>query len=165
MRHSSPGDHYRTTKNLRPPVSRALLENVLNGKLKDARAVQRADDLQSSKARMRNQVAGLVQGLAIAARWTCRRVLNGVDSVAVLYVVVGVIQQVEGLGLEKNRLPLCEREAPRDAEINLLRPGTVERVQSGDRAGSTAIDPKCGIGGRLQSRSIVDAVGLSGTPR
>jgi hypothetical protein len=69
-----------------------------------------------------------------------------------------VVQHIERLHLQRKILSFGQLEAARQPEVNLLRPRTIERVQSCKRAGTGSINAECGVGCALQRRSIVDDV-------
>ena len=134
------------------------LEDVFEGELEHTWTVHRAYDLEGSEPWVGDEIAGLVQCLTVAAGRSRWGVLDGIHTIAVLHVVICVVQQVERLHLEQKGMPFRQREAPRNSQINLLRPGPVEGIQSCDRARTAPIDAECRIGGGLQSCGIVHAV-------
>jgi hypothetical protein len=81
------------------------------------------------------ELAGLIDlGIVrISARVSGRQVLNGIDATSILHVIVRVVQYVKCLYLQREVLPLCELKATTEANVNLLRPRPIERVQPRDR--------------------------------
>src|SRR5271169_2944513 len=107
-------------------LQETALEIPLKGKLEDTRSVQRVNRLQRAKAGLGYQVARLVRTYTITAGTTHRLVLRSVHSIAVLHVPIRMIQQIERLYLQRDALALGNGNLPRQPEIDLLRPGTVE---------------------------------------
>ena len=75
-------------------------------KLQDPRPIQRVDALQRTKpvsARVGYEIASLVglRIVAVPAALAEGQILDGIHAVALLDVVVGMIQQVEGLHLQR----------------------------------------------------------------
>jgi len=78
-------------------------------KLQDPRRIQRVDALQRTEpvsARVGYEIASLVglRILGVPAILAEGQILDGIHAVAVLDVVVGMIQQVEGLHLQRQIL-------------------------------------------------------------
>lgn len=90
-------------------VARLSLRIPSECKLQDPRPIQRVDALQRTEpvsARVGYEIASLV-GLRIVgvpAALAEGQILDGIHAVAVLDVVVGMIQQVEGLHLQRQIL-------------------------------------------------------------
>jgi hypothetical protein len=75
-----------------------------------------------------------------------RRVLNGIHSCPVLNLIVGMIHRMENLHLQGDGVALSEIEAAGHSEVDLLCPRSVERIQSGKRAGLWALMPRAEFG-------------------
>src|SRR5579872_441595 len=121
---------------------RRASEVVFKRKLQHARTIQSIDHLQRAEPRLRQQVAGLPDGLPVSAIGADWLILQRVDSVAILHVIVGVVQQVKRLGFDGNALPFSDRDVARQAEIDLLCPWAIRGVQPNIGAGTAAVDAK-----------------------
>ena len=133
-----------------------MLERPLERELHYARSVQRVDDLELAKTWGGHEIALLVLGRSVAAGAAERAVLDVTHATAVLDVVVGVIHHVEYLRLQRDGMALGYFECARQSEIDLLGPGTVERVQTGEGTRAAGVDAKSGVGGGLEDSGVVD---------
>ena len=104
-------------------LSMGSSESVLDRELENARSIEGVDHLKRSEAvgpAVGYQVAGLVEGRAIATGLSEGRVLDGVHSGAVLDIKIRVISHVERLSLQGDGVPLGYAEVASQPEINLL---------------------------------------------
>lgn len=123
-----------------PGVTSDSLKVVFERQLDDARAVQRTDNLERLKGCTRNQKTLLVESLAVAAGASDRLVLYELHAISVLDVEVWVIEQIECLHLKDEAMTFVKGKSARKPEVDLLRPGAIERIQPGEGAWSAAID-------------------------
>src|ERR1700730_17785539 len=108
-----------------------------------------------------HEIASLIEVSAIAASAVTKSlglVLFGIHPGSVLDVVVGVIRDVEDLRLKGNYVALGEVEAAGQSEVDLLRPRSVERIQSGKRARAAGINTESGVWRTLQRGGVVDGI-------
>jgi hypothetical protein len=87
-----------------------------------------------------------------------RRVLNGIHSCSVLNVIVALIHHIENLYLQGDCGALSEIEAAGHSEVDLLCPRSVERIQSGKRAGVLGIDAEGGVWRALERCGVVHRI-------
>ena len=115
-------------------------EAVLDRKLEDARTVRVADGLMRADVWVRHQVAQLIERHAIATLRSDGIVLDLVDSYPIPDKEIGAIEQVEGLRLHSEGVPLAEVDAPRDSQIHFDIPRAMKGVKSCAWAGPTSPD-------------------------
>src|SRR5215472_11411937 len=123
--------------------------------------MQSIDHLESAEAAgadARGQIARLIETLSIAARGAEWSVLNRIHAAAVLNVVVGMVEYIERLRAESQHVTFTQSELARDSQVDLLGPWAVERVQAGERAGTSSVDAECGVRCALKGCSVVDRV-------
>src|SRR5271156_2325191 len=97
------------------------LERKSCGELQRAGKAVWADFLKRpeiARPRVRHQIAGLIHTRAVAAVSSDRIVLQLVDAVAILYVVVGMVEQIEGLHLKLQFFAFSNRKAPRQPDVD-----------------------------------------------
>jgi hypothetical protein len=66
-----------------------------------------------------------------------------------------VVEQIEHLRLDLDRVPLGDVQRPRQAEVNFVDPWSIECVVSDARYWSGAGDPRGGVARRLIDRAVV----------
>src|SRR5215475_6258716 len=103
---------------------------VLKGKLKDARTVNVAYGLARAEVRIGYEVTNLLDTHPIATRCADGVVLDRIDSCAILHVEVGAVEDIEGLGLKRERMLFAYTDIPRDAKVYFKNPRAIERMQS-----------------------------------
>ena len=114
------------------------------------------------RARVGYEIASLV-GLRIvrvSAALAEGQILDGIHAIAVLDVVVGMIQQVAGLHLQRQILALGSTETAANSEVDLLRPWSVKRIQTGKWTRAGTVDAECRIGHALQGSAVVQDVAV-----
>src|SRR5664280_848835 len=74
-----------------------------------------------------------------------------------------MIQQVEGLHLQRDALALGDRNLSRESQVDLLRPGPVKRIQPHHRAGASPVDSQGRVGRALVDSAVVQTAAGSYT--
>ena len=73
-----------------------------------------------------------------------------------LHEIIGMIEQIEGLGLQRDAVPLSEMESSGNSKIYFIDPWTVERIEVEIGTGAESVDTQSGVARGLIKRAVVE---------